>query len=67
MNEEKRIVTFMGEQGKRTATIGKLIDIYEVELECEGGSSKLTKFFKTESEAEELAMGFAFEGKYGTF
>jgi hypothetical protein len=67
MTEERRIVTFMGEQGKRTATIGKLTELYEVELECEDGSYKLTKFFKTESEAEELAMGFAFEGKYGTF
>jgi hypothetical protein len=63
--EDRRIVTFMGEMGKRIASIGMRHELYEIEMECNG--VKLTKFVKTEEEAEEVAKDFAFKGKYGTF
>ena len=65
ISEDRRIVTFMGEMGKRVASIGMRNDLYEIEMEC--GDDKLTKFVSSEEEAEEVAKDFAFGGKYGTF
>ena len=63
--EDRRIVTFMGEMGKRIASIGMRNDLYEIEMENNG--IKLTKFVTSEEEAETVAKDFAFGGKYGTF
>lgn len=69
MDEEKRIVTFMGKSGKRTATIAfkNVFDLFEVE--CVEGDRMVqieTRFFKDEAEAQAYAEQFAFGEEYGT-
>ena len=69
MDGEKRIVTFMGESGRRTATIiwKNLFDLFEVDCTEDNGFVKMdTKFFKEESEAQEYAEKFVWREKYGT-
>jgi hypothetical protein len=67
---EKRIVTFVGEGGKRTATIiwREYDQVFEVLCEKpNGGAGKLTKFFRNESEAQTFAEEFTWREKYGAF
>lgn len=66
---EKRIVTFVGDSGKRTATIlwHERDKIFEVSCERPNESyGKLIKFFKDESEAQTFAEEFTWKEKYGT-
>lgn len=67
---EKRIVTFVGESGRRTATIlwRDHDQIFEVDCETpEQGRGKLIKFFKDEAEAQTFAEEFTWREKNGTF
>jgi hypothetical protein len=68
MDGEKRIVTFMGEGGRRTANIiyKEEFNMFKVECELEGSSSKLFKLFMDESKAQAYAEEFAFKEKHGT-
>lgn len=68
MDGEKRIVTFMGEAGRRTANIiwKEEFSMFKVECETEGSSSKIFKLFMDESKAQQYAEEFAFGEKYGT-
>lgn len=60
MDGEKRIVTFMGEGGRRTASIiyKQKLNLFEVLRECESKQTKDTKFFRNESEAQAYAEEF---------
>lgn len=67
---EKRIVTFVGESGRKTATIlwREHDKIFEVLCEKpDDGCGKLVKFFKDEAEAQTFAEEFTWKEKYGTF
>ena len=68
MDGEKRIVTFMGNAGRRTANIifKEEFNMFKVECESEDSSSKLFKLFMDESKAQQFAEEFAFGEKYGT-
>ena len=69
MDGEKRIVTFVGKGGKRTATITwkNLFDLFEVDCaEDDGLVAMDTKFFKNEAEAQEYAEYFVWRENYGT-
>lgn len=68
MDKEKRIVTFMGEKGRRTANIIWLEQFKFFKVECiqENPPSNLFKFFMDESEAQQYAEEFAFEETNGT-
>jgi hypothetical protein len=69
MDGEKRIVTFMGESGRRTATIiwKDHLNMFQVSCELpENENVKLFKLFKDESEAQAYAEEFVWEKKYGT-
>jgi hypothetical protein len=68
MDGEKRIVTFMGEAGRRTANIiyKEEFNMFKVECEIEGTSFKLFKLFMDESKAQAYAEEFAFKEKNGT-
>jgi hypothetical protein len=69
MDEEKRIVTFMGKSGKRTASIAfkNIFDLFEVECVQDDNTVQIeTRFFKNEAEAQAYAEQFAFGEKYGT-
>ena len=69
MDEEKRIVTFMGDAGKRIATITwkNIFDLFEVDCVEEFGDSRIveTKYFKDEAQAQTFAEHFTFGEKYG--
>jgi hypothetical protein len=68
MDGEKRIVTFMGESGRRTANIIWHADLNMFKVDCisENSPTKLFKHFKDESEAQRFAEEFVWEKKYGT-
>jgi hypothetical protein len=66
MDGEKRIVTFMGDAGRRTASIIWQDKIKMFEVECVNDYNKLSKFFTVESEAQAFAEEFVWEKKYGT-
>ena len=68
MDGEKRIVTFVGESGRRTANIifKEEFNMFKVECETEGSPSKLFKLFMDESKAQQFAEEFVWEKKYGT-
>jgi hypothetical protein len=64
---EKRIVTFMGESGRRIANIIWREDCGRFEVECVFPSSfKVCHMFNNESDAQRYAEEFAFKEKYGT-
>ena len=66
---EKRIVTFVGESGRKTATIlwKEHLNMFQVSCELpENESVKLFKLFKNESEAQAFAEEFCWREKYGT-
>jgi hypothetical protein len=67
---EKRIVTFMGEGGRRTATIiwRNIFDQFEVEC-VEGDEESFvttTQFFTDESKAQEYAQLFVWRESHAT-
>lgn len=68
MDGEKRIVTFMGSAGRRTANIifMEAFGMFKVDCEAEDTPSKIFKFFMDESEAQQYAEEFAFKETNGT-
>jgi hypothetical protein len=66
MDGEKRIVTFVGESGRKTASIIWRDKLNVFEVLCEDTNSKLSKFFTVESDAQAFAEGFVWEKQYGT-
>lgn len=67
---EKRIVTFMGEGGKRVATITWREQDKVFEVACERpneSAGRLIKFFTDEAEAQTFAEEFTWKEKYGNF
>ena len=66
MDGEKRIVTFMGKAGRKTANIIWRDKINMFEVECEDAYNKISKFFTLESDAQAYAEEFAWEKQYGT-
>ena len=66
MDGEKRIVTFMGEAGRKTANIIWRDKINMFEVLCEDPNNKLSKFFTLESDAQTFAEEFVWEKQYGT-
>lgn len=70
MDGEKRIVTFMGDAGRKTATITwkNLFDLFEVDCVEDSGDTQIidTQFFKNESDAQSCAEQFVWREKYGT-
>jgi hypothetical protein len=65
MDGEKRIVTFMGEAGRRTASIIWKDKLNMFEVLCEFGQHKESSFFSVESDAQQFAEEFVWEKKYG--
>lgn len=65
---EKRVVTFMGESGRKTCNIIFLEKFGMFKVECFLGENKtsLFKLFMDESKAQQYAEEFAFGEKYGT-
>lgn len=61
---EKRIVTFMGEAGRRTASIIWKEKINMFEVLCEDDQHKESTFFGVESDAQAFAERFVWEKKY---
>lgn len=66
MDGEKRIVTFMGDAGRKTASIIWRDKINMFEVLCEDDYNKESKFFTLESDAQVYAEEYAFKEKYGT-
>jgi hypothetical protein len=69
MNGEKRIVTFVGESGKKTATIIWRDNIKMFEVLCEKPNDNIgkeSKLFLNESDAQTFAEEFTWKEKYGT-
>jgi hypothetical protein len=66
MDGEKRIVTFMGDAGRKTANIIWRDKIKMFEVECECVYNKETKFFTVESDAQAFAEKFVWEKQNGT-
>ena len=68
MDGEKRIVTFVGESGRKTANIIWLqeFSMFKVECETEGSDSKIFKLFMNESKAQAYAEEYVWEKQYGT-
>ena len=66
MDGEKRIVTFMGESGRKTASIIWRDKINMFEVLCESTNDKQSKFFTIESDAQTFAEEFVWEKQYGT-
>ena len=65
MDGEKRIVTFMGDAGRKTASIIWRDKISMFEVFCEDTYNKLSKFFTLESDAQVFAEQFTFGDKNG--
>ena len=69
MDEEKRIVTMMGEAGRRIATITwkNIFDLFEVDCVEDFGDTRTieTKFFKDEAQAQTFAEQFVWRENYG--
>lgn len=66
MDGEKRIVTFMGNAGRKTASIIWRDKINMFEVVCEDNYNKESKFYTVESDAQTYAEEYAFKEKYGT-
>ena len=66
MDGEKRIVTFMGNAGRKTASIIWRDRITMFEVFCEDEYNKSSKFFTLESDAQAFAEEFVWEKQYGT-
>ena len=68
MDGEKRIVTFMGSAGRRTANIIFLepFGMFKVDCESEDNTSKIFKLFMDESKAQQYAEEYAFKETNGT-
>ena len=66
MDGEKRIVTFMGDAGRKTASIIWRGGWNLFEVDCEDIQHKESIFFTDESEAQAYAEYFVWEKKYGT-
>ena len=66
MDGEKRIVTFMGKAGRKTAHIIWRDKINMFEVLCEDTYNKQSKFYTVESDAQAFAEEFVWEEKYGT-
>jgi hypothetical protein len=62
---EKRIVTFMGDAGKKTASIIWRGGWNLFEVVCEDTQHKESIFFADESDAQAYAEEFVWEEKYG--
>jgi hypothetical protein len=62
---EKRIVTFMGESGRRTASIIWRDRMKMFEVFCEDTQHKESSFFNVEIDAQSFAEKFVWEKKYG--
>lgn len=65
MDGEKRIVTFMGEAGRRTASIIWRDRMNMFEVFCEDTRHKESNFFNVEGDAQRFAEEFVWEKKYG--
>jgi hypothetical protein len=65
MDGEKRIVTFMGDAGRKTANIIWRDKVGMFEVLCEDTKHKETVFFANEGEAQTFAEEFVWEKKYG--
>lgn len=69
MDEEKRIVTMVGDAGKRIATITwkNLFDLFEVDCVDDDGEICITntQFFKDEAQAQTFAEQFVWRENYG--
>ena len=65
MDGEKRIVTFMGDSGRRTSTIlyKQKLNLFEVIIEDSNCEKKASNFFGNESDAQVWAENFAFGEK----
>ena len=61
---EKRIVTFMGDAGRKTASIIWRDKINMFEVLCEDDKHKESAFFTVESGAQSFAEEFVWEKKY---
>jgi len=67
MDTETRIVTFMGESGKRIANIVWREEVNRFEVECIFPDNfKVIHMFDIESEAQKYAEEFAFKENHGT-
>lgn len=68
MDGEKRIVTFMGEAGRKTASIiwKEHLNMFKVECHLDNYPVNMFKLFKDESEAQTFAEHYVWEEKYGT-
>ncbi len=67
MNEEKRIVTFMGASGKRIANIIWKEKLNMFKVECIFPNDfKVFALFESEGDAQTYAEQFAFKEKHGT-
>jgi hypothetical protein len=65
MDGEKRIVTFMGESGRRTANIIWLEKFGMFKVDCIlNDKTTLFKMFMDESKAQQFAEEFVWEKKY---
>lgn len=65
MHGEKRIVTFMGESGRRTANIIWLENFGMFKVDCIlNDKTTLFKMFMDESKAQQFAEEFVWEKKY---
>lgn len=69
MDGEKRIVTFVGEAGRKTATITwkNVFDLFEVDCVDDNDGIKIinTSFYKNEAEAQACAEAFVWREKHG--
>jgi hypothetical protein len=65
MDGEKRIVTFMGEAGRKTASIIWRDKMNVFEVLCEDAEHKESSFFSVESNAQAFAEKFVWENKHG--
>jgi len=63
---EKRIVTFMGEAGRKTASIIWRDRMNMFEVFCEDSQHKESSFFNVEGDAQLFAEKFVWEKEYGT-
>ena len=63
---EKRIVTFMGEAGRKTASIIWRDRMKMFEVLCEDTQHTESSFFNVEVDAQSFAEKFVWEKNYGT-
>lgn len=67
MDGEKRIVTFMGAAGRRTAHIiwCEHLNMFKVDCILDKDKPNIFKLFSDESKAQQFAEEFVWEKKYG--